>query len=274
MGVPGRRGYALNVHFATALRHTEGVSVAAQATLLEQSEQIARQVLVADGEQPGEHLGARPEGEWAVAHSFAAQVPGYGGWHWCVVLAAAPGSDEVTVSEVVLLPGDGALLAPNWVPWAERISAGDLGPGDLLASPPDDPRLVPGQTDTLDVDPVDADQVGQVAAEIGLGRKRLLSYEGRAEAAQRWHDGDFGPESAMARNARYSCSTCGFFLPLAGALRAEFGVCANEFGADGHAVPLDYGCGAHSDTPMPAGGQGSPAFEAYDDGAVEIVESR
>lgn len=248
--------------------------MATQTTSLDQAEQFARQVLVADGEHPGEYLGARPEGEWAVAHSFAAQVPGYGGWHWCVVLAGAPGSDGVTVSEVVLLPGDGALLAPEWVPWSERVSAGDLGPGDLLAAPPDDPRLVPGQFDTLDVDPIDADQVGQVAAEIGLGRKRLLSFDGRAETAQRWHDGDHGPEAPMARNARYSCGTCGFFLPLAGALRAEFGVCANEYGADGHVVAIDYGCGAHSDTPMPPGGQGSPAFEAYDDGAVEIFESR
>ena len=34
---------------------------------------------------------------------------------------------------------------------------------------------------------------------------------------------------------------------------------------------IDYGCGAHSDTPVPPGGQGSPAYDAYDDGAVEVV---
>nr|WP_024332638.1 DUF3027 domain-containing protein [Gordonia hirsuta] len=247
------------------------MSVAAQTDLLEQAVQIARDVLVADGEQPGDHLGTRVEDQWAVSHYFGAQVPGYVGWRWCVVLAGAPGSEEVTVSEVVLLPGDGALLSPEWVPWSDRVSAGDLGAGDLLAAPPDDPRLVPGQYDTGDIDPIDRDQVGQVDAEIGLGRKRLLSQEGRAEAAQRWYDGDHGPESAMARAARYTCATCGFYLPLAGALHGAFGVCANEFGADGAVVSAEYGCGAHSDTPMPPGGQGSPAYAAYDDGAVEIV---
>ncbi|MFT3659995.1 MAG: DUF3027 domain-containing protein [Gordonia sp. (in: high G+C Gram-positive bacteria)] len=244
----------------------------AEPSLLVQAEQIARDALVAEGEDPGAHLGSQAEGDWAVAHYFAAQVPGYVGWHWCVVLAGAPGSDVPTVSEVALLPGDDALLAPAWVPWSDRIAKGDLGPGDLLATPPDDPRLVPGHVDTLDVDPIDRDQVGQVFGEIGLGRDRLLSYEGRAEAAQRWNDGEYGPDSAMARGARHTCGSCGYYLPLAGALHGSFGVCANEFAADGHVVAAGHGCGAHADTPMPPGGAGSPAFDAYDDGAVEIVK--
>lgn len=259
------------VHSGVRLLHTDGVIVAVQTDLLQRAEAFARDVLVAEGENPGGHLGVRVESDFAVAHYFEAQLSGYRGWQWCVVLASSPGSTTLTVSEVVLLPGDGALLSPEWVPWSARVSAGDLGPGDLLAAPPDDPRLVPGQTDTLDVDPLDRDQAGQVDAAIGLGRKRLLSFDGRAETAQRWYDGEYGPSSAMARNARYACAACGFFLPLAGALRPSFGVCANEYGADGVAVSAEYGCGAHSDTPMPPGGQGSPAFDAYDDGAVEIV---
>ncbi|ALG83800.1 hypothetical protein ACH46_03865 [Gordonia phthalatica] len=231
---------------------------------------FARDALVADGEVPGEHLGARAEGDYAATHYFAAQVPGYRGWQWCVVVAGAPDSAGLTVSETVLLPGDDALLAPQWVPWVDRVAPGDLGPGDMLAAPEDDPRLVSGQIDTLDVDPVDRDQVGQVAAEIGLGRKRLLSFDGRADAAQRWYDGEYGPASPMARNARHSCGTCGFYLPIAGALHGAFGVCANELAADGRAVSADYGCGAHSDVRV-AGGEGSPAYDAYDDGAVEVV---
>lgn len=231
---------------------------------------VARAALLDDGERPGDHLGAVAEGDCAATHQFAADLPGYRGWHWSVVLASAPGEEEITVSEVVLLPGDGALLAPGWVPWAERISAGDLGPGDQLAAPEDDPRLVPNQIDTLDVDPIDRDEVGQADAAIGFGRRRLLSFEGRAEAAQRWYDGEFGPESPMRRQARYLCGTCGFYLPIAGALRGAFGVCANEFSADGRVVSAEYGCGAHSDVTAPSG-DGSPAYAAYDDGAVEIV---
>ncbi|GAC59379.1 hypothetical protein GSI01S_02_00180 [Gordonia sihwensis NBRC 108236] len=259
-----------DVHYPGPLLHTGRVSVAFENGALVDAVAFAREALIADGETPGEHLGARSEGEYAATHYFAAEVPGYRGWQWCVVVAGAPESRELTVSETVLLPGDGALLAPEWVPWVDRVAPGDLGPGDLLAAPADDPRLVPGQIDTLDVDPIDRDQVGQVSAEIGLGRKRLLSFEGRADAAQRWYDGEFGPDSAMARNARHSCGTCGFYLPLAGALHGAFGVCANELSADGRAVSAEYGCGAHSDV-RPAPGNGSPAYDAFDDGAVEVV---
>ncbi|EUA92997.1 hypothetical protein I551_0509 [Mycobacterium ulcerans str. Harvey] len=36
-------------------------------------------------------------------------------------------------------------------------------------------------------------QVDETAAEVGLGRRWVMSGWGRAEAAQRWHDGDCGP---------------------------------------------------------------------------------
>jgi hypothetical protein len=86
-----------------------------------------------------------------------------------------------------------------------------------------------------------------VAEEIGLGRERVLSPEGRREAADRWRESDFGPRSAMARHAPGPCATCGFYLPLAGSLRLSLGACANAYApADGHVVAADYGCGAHS----------------------------
>lgn len=236
---------------------------------------VARAALTDDGQTPGAHLDAAVEGDWAVTHWFEADLPGYRGWQWCVVLAGAPGTDEVTVSEVVLLPGEDSLLSPHWVPWAQRVTPGDLSPGDVLAAETDDQRLVPNQIDTSDEfrfssEEEEPDDIGQVAGELGLGRRRLLSHEGRDETAQRWHDGDHGPNSEMAAAAAYSCATCGFYLPLSGALRAAFGVCANEFAADGHVVAADYGCGAHSDVSASTG-EGSPAYDAYDDGALEIV---
>lgn len=237
---------------------------------------IARSALLDEGQRPGAHRRSVAEGDWAAAHYFDAELTGYRGWQWCVVLAGSPGSDEITLSEVVLLPGDGSLLAPPWVPWSERVASGDLAPGDLLAAEPDDPRLVPNQIDTGDEfrfesESVEPDDIGQVAGELGLGRKRLLSPEGRAEAAQRWYDGDFGPGSEMAQAAPYSCCTCGFYVPLAGALRAGFGACTNELAVDGRVVSAEYGCGAHSDVQGPKG-NGSPAYDAYDDGAIEVVE--
>lgn len=51
---------------------------------------------------------------------FASTLSGYPGWHWSVSVAETPG-EEPTVMEAELMPGEGALLAPDWVPWAERL---------------------------------------------------------------------------------------------------------------------------------------------------------
>lgn len=215
----------------------------------------------------GEYLGAGFEDPTSATHRFLAELPGYRGWQWAVVVAACPGAMQATISEVVLVPGPTALLAPKWVPWDERVRPGDLGPGDLLAPATDDPRLVPGYMATGDP------EIDDLAAEIGLGRRQVLSLWGRNDAAQRWHDGDYGPGSAMAKSTRRMCRDCGFYVPLGGALGVMFGVCANEFAADGHVVDAEYGCGAHSDTPAPAG-TGSPLYGPYDDGVLDLVEQR
>ncbi|MUM34999.1 DUF3027 domain-containing protein, partial [Mycolicibacterium sp. CBMA 361] len=144
----------------------------------------------------GDYLGATFDDPASVTHRFLASLPGYHGWQWAVVLATYPGADHTTVSEVVLVPGPDALLAPAWLPWNERVQPGDLSPGDLLAPPAGDPRLVPGYVGSGDP------ELDDVAAEIGFGRKQVLSDFGRTDAAQRWHDGDFGPGSAMARATR------------------------------------------------------------------------
>ena len=217
-------------------------------------------------EAVGDYLGVSYEDPNAATHRFLAHLPGYQGWQWAAVVAACAGADHATISEVVLVPGPTALLAPEWVPWEQRVRPGDLSPGDLLAPAADDLRLVPGYAASGDP------QVDDTAAEVGLGRRWVMSVAGRSEAAERWHTGDHGPESAMARSTKRVCRDCGFFLPLAGALGAMFGVCGNELAADGHVVDKRYGCGAHSDTPAPAG-TGSPTYEPYDDGVLDVMEN-
>jgi hypothetical protein len=145
------------------------------------------------------------------------------------------------------------------VPWDQRIRAGDVGVGDLLLTPPDDPRLVPGYVDS------DDPAVKEVAYEFGLGRRRVLSREGRDEAAQRWHDGPFGPDDAIAQQAQATCTTCGFYVQLAGLLGMALGACTNEYSpADGRVVDAEYGCGAHSDTVIDA-----PLMSASTDTVVD-----
>lgn len=251
---------------ATAAPATPAAPSDEVAAILAAAEPLAREAVVEySGDTVGAYLGVSIDDDAAATHRFLATLPGYQGWQWAVVVAACPGADHATISEVVLVPGPTALLAPPWVPWDQRVKPGDLGPGDLLAPLPDDPRLVPGFLATGD--PL----IDDTARDVGLGRRRVLSSFGRDDAAQRWHDGDFGPDAPMARSTKRICRDCGFMVPLAGALGVMFGVCCNEMSADGHVVDLFYGCGAHSDTPAPAG-SGSPAFEPYDDGVLEVVE--
>jgi len=194
----------------------------------------------------GDHLGHLAEDDRVVTHLFDCRRVGYRGWRWAVTVARAPRLKSVTVDEVVLLPGDEAIVAPAWVPWKDRIQPGDLGPGDLLPPAEDDPRLVPGYL--ADDEVIDADSVKAVSDEVGLGRERVLSLEGRDLAAQRWYDGSHGPSAPIAQSAPASCGTCGFLVRLAGPLSTVFGVCANAYANDdGRVVSFDHGCGAHSE---------------------------
>ena len=192
----------------------------------------------------GEHVAAIVEGERLVAHQFRSTAPGYPGWQWTVTLARVPRGRTPTVCEVTLLPGEDAILAPAWVPWAERLQPGDVGPGDVLPYQADDDRLDQGYEATGDVD------VDTVAIhELGLGRRRVLSRRGRDDASARWYTGSRGPTAPVAVAAEQPCSTCGFLMLMAGSMRSVFGVCANEWSPDdGRVVSMDHGCGAHSET--------------------------
>ncbi|HEY7223135.1 MAG TPA: DUF3027 domain-containing protein [Micromonosporaceae bacterium] len=219
-------------------------------------------------EHIGEHLGVVSEGERVATHYFACTLPGYQGWRWAVTVARAPRARNVTICETVLLPGDGALLAPSWVPWHERLQPGDLGVGDLLPTRTDDERLAPGYV--LSDDPA----VEEVSWELGLGRSRVLSRLGRAEAAQRWYDGEQGPRApiSVAAPAGARCGLCAFYLPLAGSMRELFGVCANVFAPDdGQVVTADHGCGAHSEVLVESAAPVEELPTVYDDSEVEPV---
>lgn len=257
----------------TSAAGREALSLLAEAVDLARSaavEEAAFDVGPAEaGDAVGTHLcGAAEEPGDAYTHCFAATHPGYRGWRWAVTLAGGGEGEPPTVSEVVMLPGPEALVAPTWVPWHERVRAGDLGAGDLLPAPADDERLVPGYTAT------DDPAVEDVAVEIGLGRTRVLSRFGREDAAARWQEGPHGPAAPIARSAPGACGTCGFFMPLAGSLRGGFGVCANEFSpGDGAVVAVEYGCGAHSDVVVEQGSPVQVAALVYDDGVdLETIE--
>jgi hypothetical protein len=216
-------------------------------------------------EQIGGHVGAGREDAVTASHLFEAQVPGYRGWRWSVTIALAGDDEPVTVSEVVLVPGPEARIAPAWVPWERRVRAGDLGVGDIFPTDAGDPRLAPAYLQS------DDPAVEEVARETGLGRIHVLSRYGREDAATRWHGGEFGPRSDMARSAPGVCGTCGFFVPLAGSLRGGFGACTNDIApADGHVVDVEYGCGAHSEVEVEITSSIPVAELVYDDSLLDF----
>jgi hypothetical protein len=101
---------------------------------------------VAGAAAVGDYVTATPEGDRVVTHLFRCLDPAYKGWSWAVTLARASRAKHVTVDECLLLPGPEAILAPDWVPWRDRLRPGDLGVGDILPAPRDDARLVPART--------------------------------------------------------------------------------------------------------------------------------
>ncbi|MEU9691991.1 DUF3027 domain-containing protein [Amycolatopsis japonica] len=228
---------------------------------------LARAAVLEDAgaEQVGAHVGVDREDAVSASHLFEATVTGYRGWRWSVTVALAGEDEPITVSEVVLIPGPDARVAPAWVPWDRRVQAGDLGVGDIFPVEKDDPRLAPAYLES------DDPAVEAVAKETGLGRVHVLSRHGRLDAAARWHGGEFGPRSDMARSAPDVCGSCGFFVSLAGSLSAAFGACTNDISpADGHVVDVEYGCGAHSEIEVEVTSSVPVAELVYDDSLMDF----
>lgn len=53
---------------------------------------------------------------------FHSSLPAYKNWFWTVVLNRVDKKSAFTISEIVLVAGPDAMLAPPWTPWAERLA--------------------------------------------------------------------------------------------------------------------------------------------------------
>jgi hypothetical protein len=120
----------------------------------------------------GEFVSETDEGDSVVTYRFATTRAGYPGWNWAVAVAHLPG-EQPTVVESELLPAEGALLAPDWVPWSERMddyraaqaalgeAAADADDDDLDDEEDDDEdafgsdNLHGGDLDGVDIDEID-----------------------------------------------------------------------------------------------------------------------
>jgi len=89
----------------------------------ERFEELARGALleITPAATVGSYAGEVDEGDGAVSVLFDSAMPGYPDWKWTVTVAQVEG-EEPTVLEAELMPAEGALLAPDWLPWSERLA--------------------------------------------------------------------------------------------------------------------------------------------------------
>ncbi|MFI7482790.1 DUF3027 domain-containing protein [Kocuria sp. M1R5S2] len=135
-----------------------------------------------------------------VVHLFECTRPGYRGWNWFASLARAPRSRAVTVCEVGLLPGDEALLAPEWVPWSERVSAEERAEEKAQ----EEDAAGEGAEDAADPAGDEAGERAEDRADgAGDGAEGTGNTSaGRTESAAEGHDADAPDASAPAADAR------------------------------------------------------------------------
>lgn len=115
-------------------RQDDGADASTEAAEVESRPVVADEVLLASAalaqrallevtppETVGSVVGHVVEGEHVLTLLFAADLAGYPGWHWSVTIARVDDADA-TVLETELMPGERALVAPEWVPWSERLA--------------------------------------------------------------------------------------------------------------------------------------------------------
>ena len=176
----------------TRTRTREPDQACAQA--VDQARAAAAEIAAAG--QVGDHLGVQADGDRVVTHFFACTDPAYEGWQWAVTVARASRAKAVTVCEAALLPGSGALLAPAWVPWSERVRPGDVGVGDLMPASRDDERLIPAVSLAGDDGLLDWDDAADWAD--GLDLLALMTWPGAPVTA---HGADAPADTGPAEQA-------------------------------------------------------------------------
>lgn len=93
-----------------------------KSPVLEQKD-FAREALIAatSKSKVGNFIEVIEEGDGLASYLFENNQKGYVGWRWSVTIFQGD-SSEPTVSEIVLMPGPDSLVAPDWVPWSERLA--------------------------------------------------------------------------------------------------------------------------------------------------------
>ncbi|MGF3056842.1 DUF3027 domain-containing protein [Microbacterium sp. YY-01] len=113
---------------------------------------------ITDEATVGEAAGQSVEPDGSVSLLFTNRLPGYPGWMWTVTVTSVDGAAP-TVLEAELLPGEGALVAPEWVPWAERLAEYRAHQAELAEQAANDDSAIDDDSDHDDDDDDDDDEI-------------------------------------------------------------------------------------------------------------------
>lgn len=70
----------------------------------------------------GEFVDEKEIEKGAIDVRFKCLMRGYEGWHWVITLTQVDKRKPAMIAETNLMAGEDAVLAPDWVPWAERLA--------------------------------------------------------------------------------------------------------------------------------------------------------
>ncbi|WP_416174812.1 MAG: DUF3027 domain-containing protein [Bifidobacterium crudilactis] len=115
-------------------------------------QELAKSVALDVASEPdevGEFVVAHDDGDNITDFRFASRVRGYENWQWSVTLFHDEELDSWTVDESSLIPAEGALLPPQWIPWKDRLLPEDLSVTDSLGTEADDPRIEQGMPENV-----------------------------------------------------------------------------------------------------------------------------
>lgn len=127
------------------------------------------------------------EDEGVVTYLFEGKLKGYIGWRWSVSVFQADEKSPATISEVLLVPGPESLVAPDWVPWSERLADYKALQAELEAQAALDAEEVGDEADEVE----DADDVDETEEAVDS----TLAMDGEGESAVSEPDSE---ESALA----------------------------------------------------------------------------
>ena len=109
---------------------------------------------------------------------------GYLGWRVAAIVAHFGGDEPATVSEVLLVPGVDALVAPDWVPWSERLADYQALQAELEKQAALDAELAAADAEDADDEDADFEDADDEDADVEDSLEESVDQEAEADSLE------------------------------------------------------------------------------------------